>query len=183
MKIKYRTDFGSLLFVGFGVFIFLSLTLSTFWLFGGASLNERLVSAALTIFALSFLLLMLKYHVIITEEAIHAKTPLLSFLNRYETMRFDEIAEVWNAIGPFSDMQNIIFKPRDKSKGSMSILVGFGLPWRVLVDILERLPKDAKVTFEPLLWKRVERLRKSDKEQIGGVPHRTADRCPDDPGN
>jgi hypothetical protein len=68
-------------------------------------------------------------------------------------MRFDEIVEVWNMIGPFSDQPNIVFKSRDPSKKTLCIPVGSVLPLQALVDILEHLPKETKISFEPLLWK------------------------------
>ena len=77
-------------------------------------------------------------------------------------MRFDEIREVHNIIGPFSDVQKIVFKSCDKSKKPLYISVGFGLPWQALIDILQRLPKDVEINFEPLLWKLLKKPPKSD---------------------
>jgi hypothetical protein len=159
MKKVYRTDLGSLIFVGFGLLIIIGLFLFVFAL---SSLKVKILALAAIAF-LSFLLFNLrKYEVIITDDAIHAKILAIAFLNKYQVMRFDEIVEVWNMVGPFSDMQNIVFKSRDPSKKRMSVSVGFGLPWQALLDILERLPKDTKVTFEPLLWKRIKHPPKPD---------------------
>lgn len=163
MKKVYKTDLGSLLFVGFGIPIFLALTVLSFFAFGGAPLKVRITGVTLTTLFVIFFFLMLKYEAIITDDSISAKIPILSFLNKYQTMRFDEIEKVWNTLGLFPEMQMIVFKSRDKSKKLMSINVGFGLPWDALLDVLQRLPKDVEINFEPYLWKMIKKPLKNEK--------------------
>lgn len=157
MKTVYRAELGSLLNVAFCILLSSACAVFVLWPSTGTTLGLKVAVVAVVGFFAAVFVLFLKYEVYITDEALHAKTPLFAFLDRYETIRFDEIAEVSNVIGPFSDVQNIIFRPRDRSKKFVPITVGFGLPWRAFYDILERLPENVKIQFEPLLWKRLQR--------------------------
>lgn len=160
MKRTYKTDIGSLVFVGFGILLFL---IPFIFVFNEGSLFMKCVGIFVITFLIFLFFSLLKYDLIITDECLSAKIPALSLFNVYQTMRFDEIEIVWNAIGLIPEVQNIIFKSKDKSKKLMSITVGFGLPWDALLDILERLPKDTKVTFEPELWKRIKNPLRNDR--------------------
>jgi hypothetical protein len=169
MKKVYKTDLGSLVSIGFTALMFLGLTFLSFFAFGGAPLGIKFGTSFFAIFLTVGFFTMLKYDAIITDEYISAKIPALSLFNVYQTMRFDEIVEVFNRMPLFPETQMIVFKSRDKSKKTMSINVGFGLPWDALLDVMERLPKDVKITFEPELWKRIkkpltnERVKKINK--------------------
>lgn len=161
MKKIYKTDTGTLSFIGFGILLFLTLTLVAFFGFGGAPLKIKLVGISITIFGILFFFVMFKYEVIISDDSIATKMPFLFFLNKYRTMKFEEIKEVYNVLAPFPEMPVIFLKSNDKKL--ISIMVGFGLPWDALLDILERLPKDVKITFEPDLWKRIKKPLLNEK--------------------
>lgn len=156
MKRIYKTDFGSLANIGFAALMFLSFTILSFFAFGGAPLGIRIGTSIATVFFVYFFFTMLKYDAIITDDAIYTKQPLLSFLNKYQSMKFEDVGEVFHAIGPFPE-QTAIFLRSHRDKKLISFLVGFGLPWDALLDVLERLPKDVKITFEPELWKRIKK--------------------------
>lgn len=163
MKKIYKTDIGSLIFFFlFGVVVSLFCSYWAIW-DSNVPLWIRLITILITALVIFFFFTMLKYTAIITEDSITVKNSILSFYDAYQTIRFDEIEEVYNAPYYMITGQMIIFKPRDKAKKVVSILVGFGLPWDALLDVLERLPKDVKIIFEPELWKRIKKPLLNEK--------------------
>ena len=161
MKKIYKTDLGTLIFIGLGVPFLLGITILAFFIITDSPLWVKIISPIVTIFSIFFFLAMLKYDIVITDESISTKIPLLSFLNNYQTMKFEEIQEIYNVLTPFPEMPIVFLRSRDKKL--ISLMIGFGLPWDALLDILERLPKDVKINFEPDLWKRIKRPLTNDK--------------------
>jgi hypothetical protein len=162
MKKIYKSDLGSRLFIGSGVLLFAFFDALSFFAFGGAPLEIKVITVLLTLFFIYLFLCISKYQVVINDSSISTKILIISFIEKYLTINFDEIGKVYNAIGPFPDMQMIIFKSNINRKNNVSILVGFGLPWQALLDILEHLPKNVEINFEPLLWKRIKNPPKPD---------------------
>lgn len=156
MKKIYKTDIASLVFFGLGVLMFLGFSYLAI-VDKQALLWIRILTILITLFFISLFFRMLKYTTIIDENSITVKNSILSLYDTFRIMRFDEIEEVYNCPYYMITGQMIIFKPRDKTKKIMSILVGFGFSWDALLDILERLPKDVKITFEPEVWKRIKK--------------------------
>lgn len=150
MKKNYKTDFGSLVFIGLNILIFVSLFS---FVFSEAGLLMRIAITILVFVLVIFFFHMLKYKVAIDEEGITASMLFLSFFNKCRTVKFNEIQRIYNEILPFPEMTNIVLVSKNKSTKPIRIMVGFGLPWDVLLDILEHIPKDVRIDFEPFLWK------------------------------
>lgn len=150
----YKTDLGSLVSIVFGFLMFLTLTLLAFFAFGGAPLGIKIGTLLITIINVYFFFDMLNHSAIITDDEISVRTTL--FVNKYKTIKFSDVTEVSHAMGLFPESTVIFLKTRDK-KNLVGFMVGFGLPWDALLDVMEHIPKDAKVNFEPELWKRIKK--------------------------
>ena len=161
MRKVYKTDLGTLVYIGLGIPFFFTVTFFALFIFNDVPLWVKITSPLTSVLGVLFFLAMLKYDVIISDDAISTKTPRLSFLNKYQTMKFEEIEEVYNILTPFPEMPVIFLKSHDKKL--MSLMVGFGLPWDALLDVLERLPKDTKINFEPFLWKMIKKPFRNER--------------------
>lgn len=155
MKKIYKTDIGSLCFIGFGTLIFLFFAIISFFTFGGAPLSIKVTTTIATLFGIMFFLAMINYSLVLTEDSILIKTHFLFFLDKYSSIKFEEIGEVFDTFSLFPEMQIIFLRPRHNTNKVLPIMIGFGLPWSALLDLLGRLPKDVKINFGPDLWKRI----------------------------
>lgn len=155
----YRTDIGSLLFIGLNLLLFIAATLFLLFVEEKASFALKTSSVVLTtLIAFSFFVAC-KYKIVVYDEYLLAKNPKLAFLSKYDILKFDEIKDISNFIGLYPEMQNITLTPYDPAKKRIWIMVGLGLPWEALVDIMDRLPSSVQISFEPWLEKKIEKER------------------------
>lgn len=159
MKRIYRTDTGTFLISLLFTIFFLVGTYFSLYIFKDTSFWRKMGFIMLSLFNIIFLFDLLKDKLIITDDSISIK--MLFF--RPKTMKFEEIGEVFHTFSFFPEAQGICFKSKNDSKKVISISVGFGFPWYALRDIMEKLPKDAIVRFEPELWKRIEKPLTEEK--------------------
>lgn len=161
MKKIYKIDLGTVIFVGVGMLFFVGGTILALFVITDTPIWVRIISPFLSLFSIIFFIGMLKYDIIITDDSISTKLPLISFLNKYQTMKFAEIEEVSNAFVLLPENPVIFLKSYNKK--IMSVMIGFGLSWDALLAILARLPKDVKINFEPDLWRRIKKPLLNEK--------------------
>lgn len=152
MKKIYKTDIGTLIYVGLGMLFFLGGTFLAFFIINDTPIWVKIISPIISIFGIFYFINLLKYDLEIDEKEISSKVILLSFIPKRKTVKFAEIDEIMNSTSIFEEGTLIFIKSHDKI---LQIPVGFGLPWSVLGDILPRLPKDTKINFEPFIWKHI----------------------------
>lgn len=152
---KYKTDIGTLVFIGLGALFFLGVTILAFFVINNSPLWVKITSLLFTILGALWFFDMQRYDIVIAEQSITVKIPPLYFLNNYQTIKFEEIQELYNVLTPFPENPVIFIKIANKK--AIPLMIGFGLPWDALLDILEKLPKDVKISFEPELWKLIKR--------------------------
>lgn len=157
MKKIYKTDIGTLVYAGIGIPFFLVGTYLALFLFNDSPIWIKIASPMISLFSIFYFINLLSYKLELEDETLHSKILLLSFLSKYKTMKFEEVGEVFNTFSIFPEMQIIFFKSRNNPKKLISIIVGFGLPWDALLDILDRLPKDVKINFDTELWNRIKK--------------------------
>lgn len=169
MRKIYKSDLGTLIYIGLGIPLFFSFSFLALFIFKDAPTWIKIASPIVSLVDIFCFIHLLKYKLILDDESISSQVFFSSLLPKYNTfynaLKFEEVGEIINSTGIFEEATLIFLKPRDKSKKLMSFPVGFGLPWSVLNDILACLPKDVKVTFEPFIWRHINKPDKPDTKK------------------
>lgn len=151
---RYRAKFAPRILVGGWTALCSAFTLLAF--FGeGFSVSEQWLTLSITLLSLIYFFLVLNYRVIITEEQISAPVALLS-LSKPHTLRLEVIQRLWSMRDIELGALQLCLEPRDQRNKPLFIRLDI-VSWRLLFDLLPKLPPDVELSLEKRLWALVQK--------------------------
>ena len=160
---KYKVDTGSKIFFFFFALFFLTGTIFTF---NDFSLLIRTLFVVVVFSSLYGFLWMLRNEILITDNSIIIKFIVFPFQIKSEEVLFSEIKRIYNFSLLFTDQTVLFLEYGLEKKKTAFLMVGLGLPWEVIRDIVFRLPSSAQIDLEPFVWNRIKTKSVSTKKLI-----------------